>query len=97
MVLSDILEIPSKTRYAGFFAGGGWLLQLSLDNDLCKFVSNSKEGSSKHFSVVPGTGLGILLASVAAFFGKSSFKSLFCPELVPSKGPSCFYDEFTNA
>ena len=48
-----ISGIPSKTRYAGFFAGGCWLAHTSLSVGIL-FPSNSNDGSSKHFRVEPG-------------------------------------------
>ena len=54
-----ISGIPSKTRYAGFFAGGCWLAHMSLSVGIL-FPSNSNDGSSKHFRVEPGIGFVLL-------------------------------------
>ena len=67
-----IVVLPSRTRYAGFFAGGDWLVQLSAFTGAC-VVSNSKEGSSKHLSVVPGIDLEIFSNSSGASMCVFSF------------------------
>ena len=82
--------LPSRTRYAGFLAGGGWFAQVSFSTVV--LLSNSNEGSSKHFKVVPGIGLDAFAGSALAWldaFSPDNF-SLLVASIV-SKDP--FYSK----